>query len=101
VPVALIGVATAILGLLAIVPGWFWPVAPMVLILLGFSVMRAGANCHGWLDKLPEDQTDSTIAEHLREICELDLSAGCGAAAEGLRARLRWKPQTTRKKSPG
>ena len=27
-----------------------------------------------WLDNLPEGLKDSTIAEHLREVCDLDLS---------------------------
>jgi hypothetical protein len=52
------------------------------VILLGFGVMQAGADCHVWLDKLPEGPKDSTLAGHLREVCELNLSpAGRGAAA--------------------
>jgi hypothetical protein len=39
--VVLIGVAIALLGLLAIVLNRFWPVALIVLILLGFGVMKA------------------------------------------------------------
>jgi hypothetical protein len=32
------------------------------------------ADCQVWLDNLPEALKDSTTAEHLREVCELDLS---------------------------
>jgi hypothetical protein len=32
------------------------------------------ADCQVWLDNLPEGLKDSTIAEHLREVCEVDLS---------------------------
>jgi hypothetical protein len=39
--VVLIGVAIALLGLLAIVLDQFWPVSLIALILLGFSVMQA------------------------------------------------------------
>jgi hypothetical protein len=42
------------------------------------------ADCQACLDDLPEALKNSTIAEHLREVCELDLPAGRGAAAEGL-----------------
>ena len=38
--VGLIGVAIALLGLLAIVLDQFWPVSLIALILLGFSVMH-------------------------------------------------------------
>jgi hypothetical protein len=72
VPVVLIGVAIALCGLLAVVLDRFWPVALIVLILLGFGVMQAGADCHVWLDKLPEGLKNSTIAEHL--VCALDPS---------------------------
>jgi hypothetical protein len=71
VPVVLIGVAIALLGLLAIVLDRFWPVALIVLILFGFGAMQAGADCHVWLDNLPAALKDSTIAEHLREVCAL------------------------------
>jgi hypothetical protein len=39
--VVLIGAKIALLGLLAIVRERFWPVALIVLILLGFGVMQA------------------------------------------------------------
>jgi hypothetical protein len=32
------------------------------------------ADCQVWFDNLPEALKDSTLAEHLREVCELDLS---------------------------
>jgi hypothetical protein len=38
--VALIGVAIALLGLLAFVLDQFWPVSLIALILLGFGVMH-------------------------------------------------------------
>jgi hypothetical protein len=32
------------------------------------------AGCQAWLDNLPPALADSPIVEHLREVCELDLS---------------------------
>ena len=32
------------------------------------------ADCRVWLDNLPPALADSTLAEHLREVCDLDLS---------------------------
>ena len=31
------------------------------------------ADCRVWLDNLPPALADSTLAEHLREVCELEL----------------------------
>ena len=82
----LIGVAIVLLGLLAIVRKRFWPVALIVLILLGVGVMRAEgsqANCLVWLDNLPEglkvpsaDASVGSVGQHARRASAGGVRAG-------------------------
>jgi hypothetical protein len=45
-----------------------------------------------WLDNLQPALADSTTAEHLREVCELDLSLLDACCRRRARARLRRQP---------